>query len=177
MARVLRIILLVLFAALGWQILVNYAVVQSVVARAQAPEPPPDPIYLDKQGRRINEADFHVQQGYERAEKDGITSHAECRQREQHLARLGCQRYVTEHKTFPPYVHQGNWDSGKTTAQCRDEVNAYWEAYVQEDRERGLMGSSDPFSHVQENWRLELRQCENYDNFRGVHTEERTVEE
>lgn len=177
MARIVRIILLVLFAVLGWQILVNRAAVQSVAARAQAPEAPPDPIYLDKQGRRINEAEYHIELGRERAEKNHITSHADCRQIVQLIERRGCDRYVTEHKTFPPYVHQGNWDSGKTTAQCRDEVNAYWEAYVQEDRERGITSTSDPFSHVQENWRRELRQCENYDNFRGAHTPGRAVEE
>ena len=46
-------------------------------------------------------------------------------------------QYVSENKKIPPHVKQGDWGSGKTTAQCVAEVNAYYEASTQDWRERG----------------------------------------
>lgn len=123
-----------------------------------------EPIYRDQDGQPINEADHHLRVGQEQAKIQGITSHAACKTVFKGLQVMGCQRHVTEQKNIPPLVRQGDWSSGKTTAQCRAEVNAHWAAMTQNERELGNPHAAAVWTR--RHWTPELRQCQNYDNVR-----------
>jgi hypothetical protein len=116
-------------------------------------------VYVDKEGKQITAAEHALDAGYEGARTRKLASHKACAAVFKNIQLLGCQKYVTEHKVFPPHVVQGNWDSGKSTAQCRAEVEAYWNARARDENERGGI-----LSHHQ--WSKELNDCENYDNVR-----------
>lgn len=127
-----------------------------------------EPIYRDKDGKRINYADYHLLVGYETAQQENITEHAACKmlygKPEEGLKRTGCSRYVSSQKVQPPHVRQGNWDGGKTTAECEAEVNAYWSVGIQDLRERGDDHAAN--SWTRRDWVPELAECKNYDNVR-----------
>jgi hypothetical protein len=123
-----------------------------------------EPIYHDKTGKRINQPDHDLLMGHDQAEAQGITSHAACKATFKGFMAMGCHRHVTEQKHIPPYVHQGNWIGGKTTAQCRAEVDAYWRAATQDQREQGDDHAADVWTR--RNWGPDLQECQNYDNVR-----------
>lgn len=123
-----------------------------------------EPVYHDKDGKRINEVDHGILAGREQAQAQGITSHAACKTAFKGYLVMGCHRYMTEQKHIPPYVHQGNWNGGKTTAQCEAEVNAYWRAATQDEREQGNDRAAD--SWTRRSWMPDLKECQNYDNVR-----------
>ena len=130
---------------------------------------PEEPIHRDADGKRINSADHAILTGYNLAAKRGITSHQACRDAyptdRESLLRSGCSRHVTEGKRIGKPVRQGAWDSGKTTAQCQEEVNAYWSAVVQDWREQGQDQAASV--NTRRNWMPELQACGNYDNARA----------
>lgn len=131
--------------------------------------PPPtgledEPVYHDQNGKRINEAEHGMLLGHEQAQAQGITSHAACKTAFKGYLEMGCHRYVTEQKHIPPYVRQGNWIGGKTTAQCEAEVNAYWRAATQDQREQGHDQAAE--SWTRRRWWPDLKECQNYDNVR-----------
>jgi hypothetical protein len=128
------------------------------------PEPVEEPIYRNKDGKRINEAEYHSMSGYDGAKQHGITTHAECKRMGKTFEAYGCHRYVTEQKHFPPHIRQGNFGSDKTTAQCLAEVNAYWEPVLQDMREQG----DDHAANVRaaKDWWPDQQECQNYDNIR-----------
>jgi hypothetical protein len=164
--RILRAVALgaVLFAllTLAPTLLVWWHGPKPAAADAEAPA---EPRAASAALRPPNEADRQVQQGFDAARSGGIASHAECAARFEHLVRLGCSRFVTEQKTFPAAVKQGDWGGGKTTAQCEAEVNAYWAPRVQDLREQGQHHAAQTRQLRQ--WTPELRQCRNYDAVRG----------
>jgi len=127
-----------------------------------------EPIYYDKNGKRINSADHSQLVGYETAQQRNITEHAACKtlygKPEDGLKLTGCSRYVSSQKIQPPRVRQGDWNSGKTTAECEAEVNAYWSVVIQDMRERGDDHAAN--SWTRRNWSPELVECKNYDNAR-----------
>lgn len=127
-----------------------------------------EPTYYDKEGKRINSAEHSMLVGYETAEQKSITEHAACKllygKPEDGLKQMGCSRYVSSQKTQPPHVRQGNWDSGKTTAECEAEVNAYWSVSIQDLREKGDDHAAN--SWTRKNWVPELAECKNYDHVR-----------
>jgi hypothetical protein len=170
-ARILQCVALGLLVALFWSVWnANRASNEIIVraASAQAQSEPEEPVYRDKSGRRINRTDYEIAAGYDKAQSQGIASHAECRRMEEILERSGCNKYVTEHKYFPPHIHQANWDSGKTSAQCLAEVNAYWQALIQEHEEMGDDPNGRAIQHYNLDWYYERRECANYDNMRGA---------
>jgi hypothetical protein len=116
-------------------------------------------VYVDKEGKQITAAEHALEMGYDGAKSRNLLTHKACAQVFRNIQLLGCQKYVTEHKTFPPHVVQGNWDSGKSTAQCRTEVENYWNARARDENERG--GILSP-----RQWSAELKDCQNYDNVR-----------
>ena len=142
-------------------------------ADAEAPAAPRAASAASDATRPPNEADRQVKQGIDAARSGGIASHAECAARFEHLVRLGCSRFVTEQKAFPPAVKQGDWGGGKTTAQCEAEVNAYWAPRVQDLREQGQLHAAQTWQLRQ--WTPELRQCRNYDAVRGGGTAQAPV--
>ena len=129
-----------------------------------------EPIYRDKSGKRINSADHALMMGYDTAKEEGLRTHAQCKEKyaniKQGLERMGCQKYVTEEKHFPPHIQQANWNSGKTTAQCKEEVSAHWDARIQDSEERGE--SADAVWSLRSHRGAEMQECQNYDNVRGV---------
>jgi len=127
-------------------------------------EEAPEPIYHDKSGKRINEPDYRIMVGHDRAQASGIASHAECKNMAKIFEAEGCHRFVTAQKAIPPHIRQENFGSGKTTTQCRDEVNAYWEPLIQDMREEGKDHAAG--SWTRRNWMPELAECQNYDNIR-----------
>lgn len=127
-----------------------------------------EPVYHDKKGKTINKAEYDFMVGYDAAKEKTITAHADCNSAypspQQFLLKEGCQKYVTEQKHFPPHVKQGHWDSGKTTAECRAEVNAYWDAQILDTKERG--GSYKYMGIDNSPIEQELKECQNYDHVR-----------
>jgi hypothetical protein len=123
-----------------------------------------EPVYRDAKGQRINQADHDIQLGYEQARQRQTPSHAACKQDFKGFMEMGCHRLVTEQKHIPPYVPQGNWGGGKTTEACRAEVDAYWRAATQDQREQGHDQAADVWTR--RNWSPDLRECDNYDNVR-----------
>ncbi len=125
-------------------------------------------VYRDKNGKRINEPAYNLMRGYDLASEKGIASHAECDRLENHRAAAGCHRYVTEHKAIPPHVVQTDFDSGKTTAQCRAEVMAYYDAVMQDMIEQKDERGARRLSEYHRD--RELDECMNYDKVRiGLH--------
>ncbi len=124
----------------------------------------PNPrIYTAKSGKKINMADVEIQEGYALAKEKGLTTHAECRLLDKVWHKAGCDRYVTE-QVMPPHIRQEHFDSGKTTEQCRAEVNAYYEVYVRDLAETGH--DRAPNAVTKRHWLPELKECQNYDNLR-----------
>jgi hypothetical protein len=123
-----------------------------------------EPVYHDSSGKRINEADFQILSGYETAKESNIASHAACKSMEKIFHQTGCHKYVTEQKHIPPHIKQKHVDPEKSTAQCRAEVNAYYEALIQDMREQGDNHAADSWSR--RNWTPELKECQNNDNVR-----------
>jgi hypothetical protein len=131
------------------------------------PAPPAveeEAVYHDKNGKRINQPEHEILMGHDQAEAQAITSHAACKAAFKGFMTMGCHRYVTEQKNIPPYVRQGNWIGGKTTEQCRAEVNAYWQAVTQDQREKGDGHAADVWTR--RSWSPDLQECQNYDNLR-----------
>jgi hypothetical protein len=116
-------------------------------------------VYRDKKGEVISATDHFLEVGYEGARSRKLTTHAACAKQFKNVQLVGCQKYVSEHKVMPPHVQQGNWDSGKSSAQCRAEVEAYWNAMARDEKEKG--GTLPP-----KQWAGELQACQNYDNVR-----------
>jgi hypothetical protein len=127
-------------------------------AAPPAPEPP-EPVYRDEYGNRIREADYMEKAGFERAKAGSFNRHANCLALED-LMQRGCHRYVTQHN-IPPHVPQGNFDSGKTTAECLREVDAYWQAVIDDMRKQGQNQAAEVWS--MDFWAPERQQCYAYD--------------
>jgi hypothetical protein len=73
---------------------------------------------------------------------------------------LGCRQYYFEHLAKPKPAGQGKYE-GMTTAQCKEEVNANFEASENLDLENGNPQSAAVTRR--RHWEPELRDCENYD--------------
>ena len=116
-------------------------------------------IYRNKSGEQVTAAEHALEVGYDGAATRKLNTHKACAAVFKNIQLIGCQKYVTEHKVFPPHVQQGDWDSGKSTATCRAEVEAYWNALARDENEKG--GILSP-----RKWQGELKDCENYDRVR-----------
>ncbi|TFW26565.1 hypothetical protein E4L96_04090 [Massilia arenosa] len=130
----------------------------------QAPAVPEEPVYHDRTGKTINRAEYDAMLGREYAAAHGIRTHAECKAQLQHLQQLACDRYVSSQKSIPPHIKQTDWASGKTTEQCRREVDAYWSALVEDLREMGDDHAAGVWTR--KHWAPESAECQNYDNVR-----------
>ena len=73
---------------------------------------------------------------------------------------VGCRNYFFEHIAKPKPAEQGRYE-GMTTAECKTEVNANYEAAEQLDLENGNTRSIEVTRR--KSWVPELRDCENYD--------------
>ncbi|MDR1999972.1 MAG: hypothetical protein LBP94_00345 [Zoogloeaceae bacterium] len=139
------------------------------LAGVHLPKPPAvavveEPVYYGKDGRRINKSSHSVLVGYERAEKEAISKHEDCKTWQDILERYGCFNYVDEHFT-PPHVKQswgGGKNSGKTSAQCREEVSRYYEYRLHAEHIRGNDRYHDRM------YPIELDQCKYYDRTLAV---------
>ena len=141
-----------------------YKISEAKPPRSTLTDETEEPIYRDKNGNRINEPDYEITAGYDLAKKNSITSHATCNSMAKIFQAEGCHRYVTEQKHFPSHVRQENFDSGKTTEQCRAEVNAYYEPLIQDIREKGDDWAATV--QAQKHWFPETQECQNFDNIR-----------
>lgn len=119
---------------------------------------------VDKSGKPISTDEYVLQLGYDEAAKNKIRTHAACLASYRGLRLIGCHKYVTEHKGMPPHVVQGDWGSGKTTAKCRAEVEAYWAAVTRDEVEKN--GPKAPLPWTRSDWAPELKSCDNYDRMR-----------
>jgi hypothetical protein len=123
-----------------------------------------DPIYKNKQGKVVSIHEYNEMIAYDKAEKDELTSHAECKElypnSNQGFQRNGCHRYITDQKKFSELKHikQGDWASGKSTAQCQKEVKEYWDPIIQDRKERGEEDTSA--------FNEEFYDCQHYDTAR-----------
>jgi len=122
-----------------------------------------EPVYYDKDGRPTNKPGYLNSVGYERAAKEAISKHEDCRSFPAGME-SGCLDYV-DHNFFPPHIKQ-DWNSGKTTAQCRAEVSRYYEYRHHTGRGRGSFRM----------YPRELKECERYDNIRVVRVVEPLLE-
>lgn len=128
-------------------------------------EPDEEPLVLDADGQRVHKPAMDEMKAWAMAKEHGFTSHAQCKDAfKAKPGRSGCDRYVTEQKHIPPHARQGNWIGGKTTEQCLAEVNAYWRAVIQDEREMGNDHAADVWARRE--WEPEARECQNYDNVR-----------
>lgn len=129
-----------------------------------------EPVFLDGNGIPLSEARYWFVNGFDEAKRRHITDHEECNRMAKHSEAVGCHEYVTQQKRFPPHIRQGDFDSGKTTEQCRSEVAAYWSPRIEDMKERGDFDGAS-YSTTQE-FLPEMGVCENYDNVRitkGIH--------
>lgn len=120
---------------------------------------PPEPFYRDEYGNRMREVDYMEKAGYEQAKAGSLARHVNCLALDRKL-QGGCHRYVTQHN-IPPHVPQGNFASGKTTAECLREVDAYWQAVIEDMREQGADQAADWWATHE--WSPERQQCNFYD--------------
>lgn len=166
LAKVLRYALIAFFLAVVASVVVSVVRVSGeLVSPADvAPALPRVQEYLDKAGNRITESEYRVEVGYEAAKTKGITRHKDCEDMPSLDEVNGCHRFVTERKRIGPYIPQRDFTSGKTSAQCREEVNAYFGPLIEDMRERGDDGAASVWTTKR--WMPELEQCPNYDNLR-----------
>ncbi len=162
--KVIRAVLIGALAFWALSFLQTFLVMRAIGVPQQQEIFDDEPVHHDKAGKRINQPDFEILSGYDAAKQKQISTHAACAASFQHFFKTGCQKYVTEQKIFPPRIQQGNWGSGKTTAQCVAEVNAYWEPRIQEEQEKG--GAHAAASWTSRHWGPDLKECQNYDNIR-----------
>lgn len=164
---IMKVIRAVLIGALAFWLLgflQSYFVMRAIGLSQQQEIVDDEPVYHDKSGKRINQPDFEIMSGYDAAKQKQVSTHAECAIAFQHFYKTGCQKYVTEQKVFPPKIKQGDWDSGKTTAQCAAQVNAYWEPIIKDEQEKG--DGHAAASWTRSDWGPDLKECQNYDNVR-----------
>jgi len=74
----------------------------------------------------------------------------------------GCRNYFTEHLEQPKPAGQGRYE-GMTTAECKVEVNANYEALTRDFLENGNQHGADVTRY--RSWDPDLKDCENYDKF------------
>jgi hypothetical protein len=125
---------------------------------------PEDPTYRNASGEIIQQPDHDTQLGHDQAKALGISRHADCKVQFKGWMERGCHQWVTEAKHIPPHVQQGNWVGGKTTAQCLAEVDAFWGALTQNEREQGNARAAEVWSR--RSWAPEREECQNYDHAR-----------
>ncbi len=128
-----------------------------------ARDPVEKEVFLGKDGKPISAEEHALQGGYDAAATNKITAHSGC-SAYRGMRLVGCNKYVTEHKVFPPHVVQGNFGSGKSTAKCHQEVEAYWAAVNQDERE--MNGPNAPEAWPRRVWQGEWQSCANYDKIR-----------
>jgi hypothetical protein len=121
-------------------------------------------VYKDKKGNVITADEYAVEDGYDMAAQRKLSTHRACLESFKSLRLVGCHKYVTEHKGLPPHVVQGNFGSGKSSAQCRTEVERYWAAIVRDEQEKNGPAAKPAF--VRQDWAPELKSCDNYDRVR-----------
>jgi len=162
--KIVRAVLIGVLAFYLLSFLQTYLTMRAIEIPQQQEIVDDEPVHHDKNGKRINQPDFEIMSGYDMAKEKQITTHAGCALAFQHHYKASCQKYMTEQKVFPPKVKQGDWGSGKTTAQCAAEVNAYWEPIIKDEQEKG--GDHAAASWTRRSWGPDLKECQNYDNVR-----------
>jgi hypothetical protein len=125
---------------------------------------PADPTYRNASGEIVQQPEHDTQVGHDQAKVLGISRHADCEVQFKGWMKRGCHQWVTEAKHIPPHVQQGNWVGGKTTAQCLTEVDAFWRAVTQDEREQGNAHAAEVWTR--RSWMPERQECQNYDNVR-----------
>jgi hypothetical protein len=125
---------------------------------------PADPTYRNASGEIIQQPEHDTQLGHDQAQALGIRQHADCETQFKGWLKRGCHQWVTKAKQIPPHVPQGNWVGGKTTAQCLSEVDAFWRAVTQDEREQGNTHAAEVWTR--RSWMPERQECQNYDNVR-----------
>ena len=125
---------------------------------------PADPTYRNASGEIIQQPEHDTQLGHDQAKALGVSRHADCKVQFKGWMERGCHQWVTEAKHIPPHVQQGNWVGGKTTAQCQAEVDAFWRAVTQDEREQGNAHAAEVWTR--RSWMPERQECQNYDNVR-----------
>lgn len=165
-AKALRYALIAAFLAILAAYVANVVrVLDQIGSPADAAPAAPRPAaYLDKTGNRITELEYRTELGYEAAKAKGIAHHQGCKDMPTIGETDGCRRYVTEQKHIPPYIPQRDFASGKSSAQCREEVDGHFRPLIADMRERGDGHAADVWTRKR--WMPELEQCANYDNLR-----------
>lgn len=166
LAKILRYALIAFFLAIIVSVVAGIVRVSGDLASPAdvAPALPRVQEYLDKAGNRIAESEYRIEIGYETARTKGITHHRACKEMPSFHEANGCHRFVTEQKHIGPYIPQRDFASGKTSAKCREEVNAHFAPLIEDMWERGEERAASVWA--QKRWMPELDQCANFDNLR-----------
>lgn len=137
------------------------AIAAAFEARRAEAMRPATPVYRDKDGKIIKKYEYELMTGYDTAKERGLASHDDCGKM-QELVRKGCDRYVTERRV-PPHIDQGDYSSGKTSAQCEAEVSIHFDARIQDLREMGFRPGDSFLTEMHQDRYQELKQCRRYD--------------
>lgn len=74
--------------------------------------------------------------------------------------RMACFTWLQERRQYPPLPARGDWDSGKTGAQCRDEVRQHFALQISDAVDMQDMHQAHLLVEREDDAR---RQCRNYD--------------
>jgi hypothetical protein len=118
-----------------------------------------------------NTAGVAVAIGYQWAEENDIHDHEECRAHwignKVALSRMGCDKYVTKVNVVDVVGKEPdprNYSEGATTAECQEEMHAYWDPIIADMKAKGEDHAADVW--VNHNVLPALRECENIDRLR-----------
>lgn len=111
-------------------------------------------------GTNAGEVADEILAGYQFAQQQAITSHANCIVMEEASKKEGCHRYVNDQQQVPPYINRESSLEHITANQCRTETTAYYEA-VEKDMLQQVMGES-VLSQLKTDWDMQLEICNKY---------------
>jgi hypothetical protein len=77
--------------------------------------------------------------------------------------RVACFSWLAERREYPPLPARGDWDSGKTGAQCREEVRQHYALQITDAVDMQDMHQAHLLIEREDDAR---RECRNYDSAR-----------
>ncbi len=133
---------------------------QNLISPPSRPELQEEMLVAGAAGANAGEVADEILVGYQFAQQQAITSHANCIIMEDASKKLGCHRYVNDQKLVPPYISRENSFENITANQCRAETAAYYEA-VEKDMHQQVMTES-VLGQLKKDWQAELATCNKY---------------
>ena len=122
-----------------------------------------DEVFYDDNGKRIHRSVYEIQQGYKEAKAQNIASFVACKESFEGLKISGCKDYVDSLASIPSEPPARDFDSGKSTAQCEDEIDAKWDPLIKIVSARGDKEYAESIDRKK--W-TQRNECINYDRIR-----------